>query len=73
MFDVVAFWPKIAGQRHGIFKNFESIQGLICKSVPAEMSKPLNNDSRSGFWSPVLIISVMVRIIITGFEDFSSG
>jgi len=37
------------------------------------MSEPLNNSSRSSFWLPVLIISVMVQIIITGFENFGLG
>jgi len=37
------------------------------------MSEPLNNGSCSGFWLPVLMILVRVRIIITGFEDFGSG
>jgi len=37
------------------------------------MSKPLNNSPRSSFWLPVLMVSVMVWIIITGFEDFGSG
>ena len=37
------------------------------------MSEPLNNGLRSSFWLPVLMISVMVWIIMTGFEDFSSG
>jgi len=39
----------------------------------SEMSEPFNNGSHSGFWLPVLMISVIVRIIITGFEDFGSG
>jgi len=39
----------------------------------SEMSKLLNNGSRSGFWLTFLMILVMVRIIITGFEDFGSG
>ena len=35
------------------------------------MSEPLNNDS--GFQFSVLMILVMIRIIVTGFEDFGLG
>ena len=39
----------------------------------SEMSEPLNNGSHSGFQLHLLMISVMVQIIITGFEDFGLG
>jgi len=72
-FTVLKNWTNFRFVCKQIFLMKKKLKYWPKRQKQAEMSKPLNNGSRSGFWFSVLMILVIVRIIITGFKDFDLG